>query len=524
MTAAVITRVATSLVEAPRYPDDAAWRAWVSGWPEERAIVDPRRISGLSFAAHLADAAYESDATKLRKALVKVAKASSGGAGHGAPGLVASAPELVSHRPAFGAVSAAPAHYIALDHVGRRVVLVVRGVAGASETAVMVAAGSQRFRSGFAHTGLVTSAAALWAEVRGQLAQLMQGHPGYSLLCVGHSLGAPAAALAALSAREEGMGPSTGSRAAHAVAFAPPAFVSASVRDELQDVCESVVCGEDFVPRIHLLSLERLKARIKAGKRPGLARSSEEEQRAAERAYQGSGQERAAGSEATVPPAAPGPRPARGEVAAAKAAAGAARVGAAEPQTTLALLASKVGSSVQALAASTAALLALRGKAADQGSSANSHNPRGAAEAAAGVVAATASATAGGFNDALTRFQYVPPGNVVFLRPARWYADGAPVSGGPPLVEFPACPQTPVPKTYLPGDEFCVEVPGAVWPHAALGPVPAVCDGLLGDLILTDSMLGDHLLSNVTVELDHLLRGCDARRLPPGEDTVESRR
>lgn len=466
--------------------------------------MDPRRISGLNFAAHLANAAYETDATKLRKALVEVAKASSTRLAKGAPGLLASAPELVSHRPAFGAVSAAPAHYIALDHAGRRVVLVVRGVAGASETAVMVAAGSQRFRSGFAHTGLVTSAAALWTEVRGQLTQLMQGHPGYSLLCVGHSLGAPAAALAALSAREEGMGPSTGPRAARAVAFAPPAFVSASVRDELQEVCESVVCGEDFVPRIHLLSLERLKSRIKAGKRPGQAQTSKGDH-SAERAPSGPGPEESP-LEADSPPS-------RGEAAAAKTAAGAARVSAStsEPHTTLALLASKVSSSVQALAASTAALLAMGSKPAARDSAASSHNPRGAAEAAAGVVAATASATAGGFSDALTRFQYVPPGNVVFLRPARWYAEGAPVRGGPPLVEFPQSPQMPDPKMYHPGDAFCVEVPGAVWPHAALGPVPAVCDGLLGDLILTDSMLGDHLLSNVTLELDLLLRNSEAQ-------------
>jgi pimeloyl-ACP methyl ester carboxylesterase len=272
---------------------------------------------------------------------------------------------------------ASPAHYIAIDHAARQVILVVRGAASGAESAVMVAAGNQQWRRGTAHVGMLTSAEALWAEVAEPLHRLLEAHPGYSLVSIGHSLGAPAAALVALYARERGLTSNTGTSAATAITFASPAYVSPSAQGCIDEVCDTLVCGEDFVPRIHFLGLERLRARL------GRLRQPSEQ----------------------------------------------------------------------------------------------------------------------GFGDALTRFHYIVPGRLFFLRPRRWYEPGFPLKAGRRLVELKASSERTV--TYSFGDRFCA-ASGSTWPHAEIESFPFAADFILGDIVLTDAMILDHLVSSVAAELEHL--------------------
>jgi len=411
----------------------------VRGWPDEVPIQDPRRIDGLFYAARLAEAAYASSSNGLRRSLAEACELTARLRGrHGGPALPVCAPEVVAHRPSFAAASSAPAHFVALDHAARRVLLVTRGAAGPAEAAVMVAAGSTAYRGGTAHTGLLTSGQALWAEVSGTLRSLVDSHPGYSMLCVGHSLGVPAAVMAAASARDEGMGPSEPARAPRAILFAPPAFVSPDVKPHLDAFSEALVCGEDFVPRINLLGLERLRARLKAAQ-----------------AMTGGGD----------------------------------LAGMAKARDAAVAAANVAGASAAAVASQAMA----------------DSRPSPSATAAAGVLAAASAserpAHRHGLGDALTRYNYVCPGRLVFLRPARWYDSDAPVSPGPRLVEFPHDLPS---RTVRNGEPFCGQVPSAMWQHADLSDLPQPFDRVLGDLILTDSMLTDHLVSRVAEELaDH---------------------
>lgn len=207
-------------------------------------MTDPAKIDELVYAARLAAAAYAGSTDELHTLLRELSLT----------------PDAVHrHEPEFNVSSALPAHLVAVDHSTRRVLLIVRGMWSLLEVSVLVAAAPRAFRGGTVHRGMMISGEALWARTRSDLARLLQQHPDYDLLCVGHSMGCVGAMLCALYAREQlaSLG-----RAAHtrAICFATPAFASPVAAQAFAPFCETVVAGEDFVPRIHFLALERLRA------------------------------------------------------------------------------------------------------------------------------------------------------------------------------------------------------------------------------------------------------------------------
>lgn len=352
-------------------------------------MTDASQICSFLYAAKLSDASYSQNERALRDHLVAIAAAVAPSEVVPVGGLRC-LPELVESRLAFHVLRACPAHYIAIDHATRRVLLVIRGAASGAESAVIAAAGTQQWRSGSAHSGMLTSAEALWEEVAVPLRALLEAHPGYGLLCIGHSLGAPAAALAALYARERGLTVAVGPSAARAVTFATPAYISPSAQGCIDAVCDTLVCGEDFVPRIHFLGLERLRARLGRLRQPS--------------------------DNAAV-----------------------------------------------------------------------------------------------GFGDALTRFHYIAPGRLFFLRPRRWYAPGFPLRAGRRLVELCNSGRT---VTYRYGDRFCA-ASECTWPHAEIESFPFAVDFILGDIVLTDAMILDHLVSSAAEELQALLAQASISGMEP---------
>jgi hypothetical protein len=185
-----------------------------------------------------------------------------------------------------------PVAYVAVDEASQWVVLAVRGTLSGHDTLMDACAEPCPFPGGHAHAGFV---AAAWQVVRQFLpvvAHHLATRPGFRLILTGHSAGGAVAALTAALCRsgdpdveaaamrgamqvgqrvDEAM---AAVRCATAVAFACPAVASVRLSRAMEPYVTSVVAGRDVIPRLSVLALRRLAARLGAAWRPAPLRGS----------------------------------------------------------------------------------------------------------------------------------------------------------------------------------------------------------------------------------------------------------
>mmetsp|Transcript_19260 Transcript_19260/g.68025 ORF Transcript_19260/g.68025 Transcript_19260/m.68025 type:complete len:750 (-) Transcript_19260:35-2284(-) len=172
-----------------------------------------------------------------------------------------------------------PAHFVAVDHARRAVVVAVCGTKHASDWLRDMAAAPVRFLDGYAHTGMAHAAEWLAEDLTPLVEAALRSWEGYSVDVVGHSLGAGVAALLGLlwsassgSAACDGDGAGRGGGGAErgggfpvqATAFAAPPCVCARLAARSEAVVTGVVYNDDVVPRMSVANLRRLAELVRA--------------------------------------------------------------------------------------------------------------------------------------------------------------------------------------------------------------------------------------------------------------------
>ncbi|CAI5537432.1 unnamed protein product [Closterium sp. Naga37s-1] len=179
-------------------------------------------------------------------------------------------PQGAIHRHVGTSAVHRPAHFVAVSEERRCVVVGVRGTSHPADVLTDLCSHAAAFADGHAHAGMLE--AAKWvAQSQGQLiAQLLSQNPGYSLVTVGHSLGAGTAALLAMLLRHPPSLPAL-SLSPHLLpppalspfcwAFACPCIVSQDLA-ETAFFIRTVVLQDDIVPRMSTAALSDLRTEI----------------------------------------------------------------------------------------------------------------------------------------------------------------------------------------------------------------------------------------------------------------------
>ncbi|CAI5942270.1 unnamed protein product [Closterium sp. NIES-64] len=181
-------------------------------------------------------------------------------------------PQGAIHRHVGTSAVHRPAHFVAVSEERRCVVVGVRGTSHPADVLTDLCSHAAAFADGHAHAGMLE--AAKWvAQSQGQLiAQLLSQNPGYSLVTVGHSLGAGTAALLAMLLRHPPSLPALSlSLSPHLLpapalspfcwAFACPCIVSQDLA-ETAFFIRTVVLQDDIVPRMSTAALSDLRTEI----------------------------------------------------------------------------------------------------------------------------------------------------------------------------------------------------------------------------------------------------------------------
>lgn len=153
-----------------------------SAGPAGRKEADAEMVLELFEAAPFAHAAYESDEKGFLEAL--------------------DGREVEILKARWVAARGKPAYVLIQNDVARSIVLCVRGTSSIHDALTDIALTSAPFHGSYAHKGMVESTDEILSQVAGVMDTALSNAPGYSVHCVGHSLGAGVAALAAARLEE----------------------------------------------------------------------------------------------------------------------------------------------------------------------------------------------------------------------------------------------------------------------------------------------------------------------------------
>ncbi|XP_018427752.1 PREDICTED: sn1-specific diacylglycerol lipase beta isoform X1 [Nanorana parkeri] len=154
--------------------------------------------------------------------------------------------------------------FVALDHKTEAILVAVRGTLSLEDVLTDLSAVCEDLQTEgvegdcFSHKGIAQAASYIYRRLinDGILNQAFTIAPEYKLVIVGHSLGAGAAALAAIMLRSS-------FPTLKCYAFSPPGgLLSKALADYSQSFIISVILGKDLVPRLSLPNMEDLKNRI----------------------------------------------------------------------------------------------------------------------------------------------------------------------------------------------------------------------------------------------------------------------
>ncbi|ELU06110.1 hypothetical protein CAPTEDRAFT_162985 [Capitella teleta] len=153
--------------------------------------------------------------------------------------------------------------YVALDHEHQAVVIAIRGTLSLRDTLTDMTADSDHMDvegvdDAQAHKGILQAARFILNTLNNLqlLHTAFRNHTGYRLVVTGHSLGAGAAAILSILLR-----PSYPNLACFS--FAPPGWLlSLPLARYSEDFVCSVVLGDDIIPRLGMITMEKLKVQI----------------------------------------------------------------------------------------------------------------------------------------------------------------------------------------------------------------------------------------------------------------------
>ncbi|KAG7356857.1 lipase class 3 [Nitzschia inconspicua] len=134
------------------------------------------------------------------------------------------------------------------------VVLVVRGTKDLPDTISDALLKPQEYKGGFAHGGILASGRNLAEYYLPKLEDIHKasGRDKVRVICMGHSLGAGAAAIAAMELREHDF------LKVEAVGFGCPSLLSKDLADSTKDFITTVVNDADIIPRMSGASMTNL--------------------------------------------------------------------------------------------------------------------------------------------------------------------------------------------------------------------------------------------------------------------------
>ena len=149
-------------------------------------------------------------------------------------------------------------HFVAIDHVNQKVVLAIRGTFNLQEVIVDVTAFTREFCGGEAHSEMATMAERVWEKTGPTVSSLLNDHPGYEFVVVGHSLGAGTACLLTTMVLSQKLVKSPIQCFAYA---SPPVFSPLDVAPGL-DVTTNFIHQQDVVPFLSVNSVRHLFSRL----------------------------------------------------------------------------------------------------------------------------------------------------------------------------------------------------------------------------------------------------------------------
>jgi uncharacterized membrane protein YgcG len=157
-----------------------------------------------------------------------------------------------------------PAYFLALDRASKTAVVCVRGTASLRDALTDLSLKVVPFMDSFAHLGVVQSAMALHNAVKLELKQALDGNKGYSVVVVGHSLGAGTAALLTMLLADGSDTKAKLKNKLQAYCFAPPSVVALdlSISPRFKPMITSVCMNYDLIPRLTMQSLDALRKEV----------------------------------------------------------------------------------------------------------------------------------------------------------------------------------------------------------------------------------------------------------------------
>ena len=154
-------------------------------------------------------------------------------------------------------------HFVAVDHINRKVVLAIRGTFSLSEVIVDVASFSREFCGGEAHSEMASMAERVWKASGETVLKLLRQNAGYELVLTGHSLGAGSACLLNILLHRNGRQLVEG-RAVRCFAYAsPPVFTPLEFAHKAVRACTNFIHDNDAVPFLSVDSVRHLFASVR---------------------------------------------------------------------------------------------------------------------------------------------------------------------------------------------------------------------------------------------------------------------
>uniref|UniRef100_A0A7S4S8V7 sn-1-specific diacylglycerol lipase n=1 Tax=Ditylum brightwellii TaxID=49249 RepID=A0A7S4S8V7_9STRA len=166
-----------------------------------------------------------------------------------------------------------PAHFVAIDHKDKEVIVAIRGTMSIQDVLVDLVCQTENFTSvpedeedemvveGKAHEGFLKSAQRLAGKLHEPVVEALSNNPEYRLVVVGHSLGAGVATLLTLLWARI---PVFRARDIHGYSYASPCCVCESISQApfTRRHVTSVVFGDDLVSRLSLATFRELQRDI----------------------------------------------------------------------------------------------------------------------------------------------------------------------------------------------------------------------------------------------------------------------
>lgn len=209
------------------------------------AVADPALITFLIECTDAATAAY----CPQREELVQTA-------GIADADLLVFEPQTNTTRPAFA---------IWDDAAKKQLVWAFRGTTDLNDMLTDACASCASYAGGYAHWGMLEAASWFVENELPRVVALLKERPGYSLLLVGHSLGAGTAAMLAHMLKND---PKASAMVAgikfQAVGVATPAVLTEELAEGCSDYITSVVLMHDIVPRFSISNVFDMKEELDA--------------------------------------------------------------------------------------------------------------------------------------------------------------------------------------------------------------------------------------------------------------------